>query len=94
MLNKNERMAQLNKSGVDTSKYFTVNLDNGTTITLMIDENGKGTGNVFYSQYDITIRCGAPSKPSDWYSDWNVRDYDYDTGEITTYYTTYFGQER
>lgn len=41
MLNKNERMAQLNKSGVDTSKYFTVNLDNGTTITLVIDENGN-----------------------------------------------------
>ena len=43
MLNKNERMAQLNKSGVDTSKYFTVNLENGTTITLMIDENGNPT---------------------------------------------------
>ena len=41
MLNQNERMAQLNKSGVDTSKYFTVNLDNGTTITLVIDEHGN-----------------------------------------------------
>ena len=41
MFNKNERMAQLNKSGVDTSKYFTVNLDNGTTITLVIDEHGN-----------------------------------------------------
>ena len=41
MLNKNERMTQLNKAGVDTSKYFTVNLDNGTKITLIIDENGN-----------------------------------------------------
>ena len=41
MLNKNERMNKLNTMGVDTSKYFTVNLENGTTITLMIDENGN-----------------------------------------------------
>lgn len=41
MLNKNERMAQLNKAGVNTSKYFTVDLDNGTKIHLIIDENGN-----------------------------------------------------
>ena len=41
MLNKNERMEQLNKAGVNTSKYFTVDLDNGTKIHLIIDENGN-----------------------------------------------------
>lgn len=40
MLNKNERMEKLNRAGVDTSKYFTVDLDNGTKIHLIIDENG------------------------------------------------------
>ena len=39
-MNKNERMEQLNKAGIDTSKYFTVDLDNGTKIHLIIDENG------------------------------------------------------
>ncbi len=43
MLNKNERMNKLNAMGVNTSKYFTVNLENGTKITLMIDENGNPT---------------------------------------------------
>ena len=41
MLNKNERMEKLNNAGVNTSKYFTVDLDNGTTIHLIIDENGN-----------------------------------------------------
>ena len=41
MLNKNERMAKLNATGVNTEKFFTVNLDNGTKITLIIDENGN-----------------------------------------------------
>ena len=41
MLNKNERMNRLNNAGVNTSKYFTVDLDNGTRVTLMIDENGN-----------------------------------------------------
>ena len=41
MLNKNERMAKLNEMGVNTGKYFTVNLDNGTKVTLIIDENGN-----------------------------------------------------
>ena len=40
MLNKNERMNALNNAGHDTSKYFNVQLDNGTTIHLIIDENG------------------------------------------------------
>lgn len=41
MMNKNERMEKLNLAGVNTSKYFTVNLDNGTKIHLIIDENGQ-----------------------------------------------------
>lgn len=41
MLNKNERMNRLNNAGVNTSKYFTVDLDNGTRVTLIIDENGN-----------------------------------------------------
>ena len=41
MLNKNERMAQLKANGVNVDKYFTVDLDNGTKIHLIIDENGN-----------------------------------------------------
>ena len=41
MLNKNERMNKLNTMGVDTTKYFTVSLENGTKIHLIIDENGN-----------------------------------------------------
>ena len=41
MLNKNERMNRLNNAGVNTGKYFTVDLDNGTRVTLIIDENGN-----------------------------------------------------
>lgn len=47
MLNKNERMEKLNAMGVDTGKYFTVNLPDGlaknSTITLTINENGEYT---------------------------------------------------
>lgn len=41
MLNKNERMEKLANAGINTSKYFTVDLDNGTKIHLIIDENGQ-----------------------------------------------------
>lgn len=41
MLNKNERMERLNTMGVNTGKYFTVALENGTKIHLIIDENGN-----------------------------------------------------
>lgn len=41
MMNKNERMNKLANAGCDTSKYFTVDLDNGTKIHLIIDENGN-----------------------------------------------------
>lgn len=41
MLNKNERMNKLNTMGVNTSKYFTVPLDNGGSVTIIIDENGN-----------------------------------------------------
>lgn len=40
MTNK-ERMEKLNQAGINTSKYFTVDLDNGTKIHLIIDENGQ-----------------------------------------------------
>ena len=47
MLTKNERMAKLSGAGVDTGKYFTVNLPDGlaknSTITLTINENGEYT---------------------------------------------------
>lgn len=41
MLNRNERMNALSAAGINTSKYFTVDLDNGTKIHLIIDENGN-----------------------------------------------------
>lgn len=40
MLTKNERMEKLNAMGINTGKYFSVDLDNGTKIHLIIDENG------------------------------------------------------
>lgn len=45
MMNRNKRMETLNNAGVDTSKYFTVNLPEGikpgATISLVINENGQ-----------------------------------------------------
>lgn len=45
MMNRNKRMEALNNTGVDTSKYFTVNLPEGikpgATISLVINENGQ-----------------------------------------------------
>ena len=47
MLTKNERMNKMNAMGIDTGKYFTVNLPDGlaknSTITLSINENGEYT---------------------------------------------------
>ena len=47
MLNKKERMEKLAEAGVETGKYFTVNLPDGlaknSTITLTINENGEYT---------------------------------------------------
>ena len=47
MLNKNERFEKMNAMGVNTGKYFTVNLPDGlaknSTITLTINENGEYT---------------------------------------------------
>lgn len=40
MLNKNERMEKLNAMGANTGKYFTLDLENGTKIHLIVDENG------------------------------------------------------
>lgn len=40
MLKKNERMEILKNSGINTTKYFSVALDNGTKVHLIIDENG------------------------------------------------------
>lgn len=44
MLNKNERMEMLNKKGVDTSKYFTLDVNEsipaGAKIHVVIDKNG------------------------------------------------------
>ena len=41
MMNKNERMEKLNALGINTGKYFTVALDNGAMVHLIIDENGN-----------------------------------------------------
>lgn len=43
MMDKNERMEKLNEMGINTGKYFTVALDNGTQVHLIIDENGNPT---------------------------------------------------
>lgn len=47
MLNKKERFEKMNAMGIDTGKYFTVNLPDGlaknSTITLTINENGEYT---------------------------------------------------
>lgn len=44
-MNKNERMSKLNNAGVDTSKYFNIELPNGlkagSTISVRINENGE-----------------------------------------------------
>jgi hypothetical protein len=40
MSTKNERMNKLNAMGINTGKYFSVDLENGTKIHLIIDENG------------------------------------------------------
>jgi len=41
MLKRDERMEKLNARGVSTSKYFTVDLEDGTKIHLIIDANGN-----------------------------------------------------
>ena len=41
MFNKNERMNKLNAMGINTGKYFTVDLDNGTSVHIIIDEHGN-----------------------------------------------------
>lgn len=41
MLKRNKRMEKLHLAGINTGKYFTVDLDNGTKIHLIIDENGN-----------------------------------------------------
>lgn len=41
MMNKNERMNVLKANGINIDKFFTVDLDNGTKIHLIIDENGQ-----------------------------------------------------
>ena len=41
MLNKKERMNKLNTMGVNTSKYFTIDLENGGKVHLIIDEHGN-----------------------------------------------------
>ena len=42
MTNK-QRMEKLNQAGINVSKYFTVDLDNGTKVHLIVDENGNFT---------------------------------------------------
>lgn len=40
MMNRNERMEKLNNAGINTGKYFNLNVE-GVTITLTFDENGQ-----------------------------------------------------
>jgi hypothetical protein len=41
MLNKNERMNKMKAMGTNTSKYFSIELENGTRVQIIIDENGN-----------------------------------------------------
>ena len=41
MFNKNERMNKMNAAGINTGKFFTIPLENGGTVTVIIDENGN-----------------------------------------------------
>ena len=41
MLNKNERMNKLNDMGINVGKYFTVDLGNGASVHIIIDEHGN-----------------------------------------------------
>ena len=41
MLNKNERMNKLNAMGVSTGKYFTIDLENGASVHIIVDEHGN-----------------------------------------------------
>ena len=41
MMNKNERMEKLNAMGINTEKYFTVDLGNGASVNITIDVHGN-----------------------------------------------------
>ena len=41
MLNKKERMNKLNAMGINIGKYFTVDLENGTSVHIIVDEHGN-----------------------------------------------------
>jgi hypothetical protein len=41
MNNKTERMNKLNAMGINTGKFFTIPLENGGSVTVIIDENGN-----------------------------------------------------
>ena len=59
MLNKNERMNKLNAMGINTGKYFTVPLENGGSVTIIIDENGNpvpGRRSVFSRLVELASR--------------------------------------
>ena len=65
MLNKNERMEKLNNAGINTGKYFTVNLPEGlaknSTITLSINENADPDVQTDLSRImDGLVREGEP----------------------------------
>ena len=40
MLNRKERMEKLNNAGINTNKYFTLNIGNGNSVNVTFDENG------------------------------------------------------
>ena len=41
MMKRDERMEKMSAAGVNTSKYFTIDLENGGKVHLIIDENGN-----------------------------------------------------
>lgn len=43
MMKREERMDKLNTMGVNTSKYFTIDLDNGGKVHVIVDEHGNLT---------------------------------------------------
>lgn len=58
MLNKNERMNVLQNAGIDTGKYFTLNINEnipaGTKIHIVIDDNGNYVPQIINENDEIT----------------------------------------
>ena len=76
MMNKNERMGKLNLAGVNTGKYFNIDLPNGlkpgATISLVINENGEPM--VIADSYDVNTVMSSDYIANQIISDGYVRN--------------------